>query len=55
MTEFLVFMGFIALLIASLGPGPHRALRSGQTTWDSRYDSRRDSDRARSLNDLKVL
>ena len=55
MTEFLVFMGFIALLIAYWAPGRVRALRSGQTRWDSRYDSRRDSDRARSLHDLKFL
>ena len=55
MTEFLVFMGFIALLIAYWAPARIRALRSGLTRWDSRYDSRRDSDRARSLHDLKFL
>ncbi len=55
MTEFLVVLGFFALLIAAWAPARVRALRSGLSKWDSRYDSQRDLDRAESLNDLKFL
>ena len=52
MTAFLLFLGFIALLIAAWAPARIRDLRSGLHGID---DLSRDSDRRRTLNDLNML
>ncbi len=43
MTEFLVFMGFIALVIGAWAPARIAALRSGRSYYDSRNYTREDA------------
>ncbi len=43
MTEFLVFLGFLALVIGAWAPARIDALRSGRSYWDSRNYTHEDA------------